>query len=127
VTDADGLASLEALRTVRTIVALDSPIQSSTWPIVPFNDLALVDDSPPEVTSTQTELMAILYTSGTTGSPKGCMLSHRYLMTIGLAYKERWLLGADDRIFSALPLFHAGGQLICLMSALVSGVSVAFE
>ena len=129
-TDDEGLASIKALGAlshVRSIVTLDSDIESVPGANVPFVDLATAGDPLPSVTCAPTDLMAILYTSGTTGSPKGCMLSHRYFMTVGSAYRERWGLTANDRIFTALPLFHAGGQLICLMTALMSGMSVAFE
>jgi crotonobetaine/carnitine-CoA ligase len=59
--------------------------------------------------------------------PKGCLLSHGYLSMAPQAYVELWRLTPDDRIMSAIQLFHAGGQLIALMNALASGASAAFE
>ncbi len=62
----------------------------------------------------------MLYTSGTTGRPKGCLLSHAGI--IASAYScARWLdLAPPDRRFSPLPLFHVGG-LTLLLAYLVSG------
>jgi long-chain acyl-CoA synthetase len=64
------------------------------------------------------ETAVILYTSGTTGKPKGAQLSHGNLVrNIQIACE---LLGLDERsvVFGALPLFHSFGQT-CVMNATV--------
>jgi malonyl-CoA/methylmalonyl-CoA synthetase len=63
------------------------------------------------------------YTSGTTGSPKGAVLSHANLLagseSVGLAW--RWT--AADRLVLALPLFHAHGLCVGLHGTLLAGAS----
>jgi fatty-acyl-CoA synthase len=61
----------------------------------------------------------ILYTSGTTAHPKGCMLSHRAIVLDAQGIAERFAIPADDRWWDPLPMFHAGALM------LMSGVFVA--
>ena len=51
----------------------------------------------------------ILYTSGSTARPKGCMLSHAAIVTQGRLLAGRYQMTARDRIWSPLPMFHVGG------------------
>ena len=67
------------------------------------------------------DLAAILYTSGTTGKPKGAMLSHRNLASNGLALREAWRFTAKDILLHALPIFHAHGLFVACHCALLSG------
>ena len=52
----------------------------------------------------------ILYTSGTTGSPKGAMLSHHGTLNNGLLMARRWGLQQTDRYSTPMPFFHAAGD-----------------
>lgn len=48
----------------------------------------------------------ILYTSGTTAHPKGCLLTHEAVVRVWTSVAERLRLNADDRVFDPLPMFH---------------------
>lgn len=50
----------------------------------------------------------ILYTSGTTSDPKGCMISHEALVRTGMAMAARYGMTGDDVFWSPLPMFHVG-------------------
>lgn len=64
----------------------------------------------------------ILYTSGTTGEPKGAELTHANLTrNCDIVATELLKLTADDVIFGGLPLFHAFGQTCTLNAAVASG------
>jgi len=69
----------------------------------------------PACMATQDDLLNIQYTSGTTGFPKGCMLTHRYWLTIGKVNARR-----DgrvyERILAATPFFYMDPQWLMLMS-----------
>ena len=52
----------------------------------------------------------VLYTSGTTGRPKGAMISHGAAATRGLRLAQWFRLGPDDGFIGWLPLFHCGGD-----------------
>ncbi len=66
----------------------------------------------------------IQYTSGTTGSPKGVMLTHRGLVNNGMAIGLKLGCTAEDRICSPVPLYHCFGSVIGSMVSLVSGATL---
>lgn len=72
------------------------------------------------------DIAAILYTSGTTGRPKGAMITHGNLSSNARALAEVWGLTATDRLLHALPVFHAHGLFAALDSMMVAGGSVIF-
>jgi fatty-acyl-CoA synthase len=53
----------------------------------------------------------ILYTSGTTANPKGCMISHEAIIRNSIALAERYELGEEDSFWSPLPMFHIAAIL----------------
>jgi malonyl-CoA/methylmalonyl-CoA synthetase len=64
------------------------------------------------------------YTSGTTGAPKGAVLSHANLLATSEAVRLAWRWSADDRLVLALPLFHMHGLGVGLHGTLLAGASV---
>ncbi|SDD67400.1 malonate--CoA ligase [Rhodospira trueperi] len=70
------------------------------------------------------DLAAMLYTSGTTGKPKGAMLTHRNLAANGLDLVETWHFSADDVLLHALPIFHAHGLFVAVHCVLLAGASM---
>jgi malonyl-CoA/methylmalonyl-CoA synthetase len=66
----------------------------------------------------------IVFTSGTTGRPKGAVLSHANLAAGARSLHEAWGIEADDRLVLALPLFHVHGLCAGLMTTLAAGASV---
>ncbi len=69
---------------------------------------------------------AILYTSGTTGRPKGAMITHENLVESARALGKVWAITSDDRLLHALPVFHAHGLLTAINTMLVAGGEVLF-
>src|SRR5438270_669982 len=63
----------------------------------------------------------LLYTSGTTGKPKGALLDHGNLLAQGRGVVEAWRWTAEDRLVLALPLFHVHGLAIALHGSLIAG------
>ncbi|MFB7266121.1 long-chain fatty acid--CoA ligase [Streptomyces nojiriensis] len=67
----------------------------------------------------------ILYTSGTTGAPKGAELTHRNLVSNTATTAETLLhAGPHDVLFGGLPLFHAFGQTCALNAAVAAGATL---
>ncbi len=69
------------------------------------------------------EPLLMLYTSGTTSAPKGCLLTHINVVGKGIAFAELFGLGDGDRIWNPLPMFHVGFAMP-LASALAVGATV---
>jgi long-chain acyl-CoA synthetase len=67
----------------------------------------------------------ILYTSGTTGKPKGAELTHANLTINADVSRQLFALGHEDVVLGALPLFHAFGQTCGLNSAVSAGAALA--
>lgn len=65
----------------------------------------------------------IVYTSGTTGFPKGAMHSQRSFVTGGEAFVQRVYLQDDDRLMIVLPLFHINAMFYSLAGTLAAGAS----
>ena len=70
------------------------------------------------------DLAVILYTSGTTGRPKGAMLTHGNIAANGIALRDHWAFTADDVLLHCLPLFHSHGLFVSLSCSLLSSSSV---
>lgn len=68
-------------------------------------------------------IAALLYTSGTTGFPKGALLSHRAMMMDARGAAERLGLGAGDRWTSIIPLFHCAGCIMNILGCLQKGAA----
>lgn len=73
------------------------------------------------------DLASIVYTSGTTGRPKGVMLSHRNMLSNAYSGMRSVALTPDDRLLSFLPLSHTLERTVGYYAALMSGSTVSFN
>ncbi|MBU8915145.1 long-chain-fatty-acid--CoA ligase [Bacillus sp. FJAT-29953] len=81
----------------------------------------------PDVDVYENDPLLIGYTSGTTGFPKGAVISHRKLMTNHLVFsKELGGINCTDKMLLIMPMFHANSTWFLQMVALTGGTSVAF-
>ncbi len=63
----------------------------------------------------------LIYTGGTTGRPKGVMLSHRAIIVNCSHVKEWGQVGVEDSILAVLPLFHGFGMSVCMNTPVAHG------
>ncbi|MBI1846582.1 MAG: AMP-binding protein [Candidatus Rokubacteria bacterium] len=70
------------------------------------------------------DLAVMCYTSGTTGAPKGTMLSHRNLLFTATNAARREGLGADDEVLAYLPMAWVGDHVFSYAQAIVTGFTV---
>ena len=73
------------------------------------------------------ENILIVYTSGTTGRPKGALLSQRALRSNAVMSHDAFDMNSDDIVLNILPLFHVGGLNIQPLPALILGASVVIH
>ena len=70
------------------------------------------------------DLAAVLYTSGTTGKPKGAMLTHDNQLANAAMGAELVPLGPDERVGMLLPLFHANAQVVTCVIPMMIGCEI---
>jgi len=75
----------------------------------------------------ETDAAAIMYTSGTTGPPKGAVLTHRGYTMNAQAFAQRTLLSRDDVLLCVLPLAHLNAQRSSLLPAALVGAHLILE
>ena len=116
---------LEILAEARASSALEHLEQ-----VICFGSLAWRQmlESPADVSTAaaQNDVFNIQYTSGTTGSPKGVLLTHRNLLNNGLLIARTLRYTEQDRICVPVPMAHCFGCVIGTMAALVSGAALHF-
>ncbi len=79
------------------------------------------------VARAESDLAAILYTSGTTGRSKGAMITHRNLASNAEVLHRYWGFGPGDILVHMLPLFHVHGLFVACHCALMNGTAVRFH
>lgn len=68
----------------------------------------------------------LLYTSGTTGRPKGAMLTQHNLASNALVLREAWGFSPQDHLLHVLPIFHAHGLFVACNTVLASGAAMTW-
>ena len=85
-----------------------------------------VDPSPGVAEVSDDDTAVILYTSGTTGKPKGAELTHANLMTnADVCMRTTSEIGPGDVVFGGLPLFHSFGQTVAMNASLKVGACLS--
>jgi crotonobetaine/carnitine-CoA ligase len=98
-------------------------------PTISWQDaLSAASDAPvADVTVRPSDLACFIYTAGTTGPSKGCMLSHNYIVSLADQIARAWQRRPDDVIFTPLPLFHFNAISVCVVGTLLVGGRAAIE
>jgi long-chain acyl-CoA synthetase len=120
VTDAAGAEKLAGreLPGLRHVIGIDGAGDVS------LDDLRGRGGEVPEHGREPDDLAAILYTSGTTGQPKGAMLTHRNYLVDCAVGAELLPLVEGERVGMMLPLFHANAQVVTFMVPIMIGAEV---
>jgi len=106
--------------------ALDRVItlEGETAGSVPFSRLLAFRPMTEAPAVSEEDMAAILYTSGTTGFPKGCCLTHRHYVLAGRMLWDVLRAIASDRYLCVVPLFHVSGQMGMVMATLAAGATL---
>ncbi len=112
-------AELSELTTVVVIGPEATPVPgatSETWA-----NVLRADDADPKLTVRPADLATFVYTGGTTGPSKGCMLSHNYHLALATQIGVCWGRTAADVVWTPLPLFHFNAIVTAVVGPLVYG------
>jgi malonyl-CoA/methylmalonyl-CoA synthetase len=82
--------------------------------------------APPTAATTGADGAVLLYSSGTTGRPKGALLSHGNLLANGSALVQAWGFHREDVLLHTLPVHHAHGLLVGLGCVFLAGARLRF-
>lgn len=118
--------NLTGIRAEAPGIEMEKIIGAEADPEQALADLLETDAEPPALTLDPTEaLAAILYTSGTTGFPKGAMLTHANLAANVQSVREAmtWRVG-EDRVLVVLPMFHAFAATVGMLTPLCHGCAM---
>ncbi len=87
-----------------------------------FEELVGMKQQPPAPPDMQQDDVAVLlYTSGTTGRPKGAMLTHRNIMWDAAACMKAIDVHTEEVFLTVLPLFHSFGATVCMVIPILAG------
>lgn len=89
-------------------------------------DVARAKEPLPAVAADPDDLLMVIFTSGTTGDPKGVMLSHRNVASNARALIDVFPFGPDERLLSVVPLSHMFGLTCDLLAPLAAGKTVVY-
>ena len=118
---------LDRLETVHTIVALE-PVEADHPRLMQLDDwLPRSGDGLAEEERERRSLATIVYTSGTTGRPKGVMLSHHNILWNIHSALQRYLITPEDRFLSFLPLSHTFERTVGYYLPMAAGASIAYN
>jgi long-chain acyl-CoA synthetase len=110
---------------LKKILCADKPARADAFSLEDFIELASGDTSAADLA--KDEGAAILYTSGTTGKPKGALLSHGNVISNIRATRHHTQMASDDRLICYLPLFHCFGQNFIMNAALDAGATLVLH
>ena len=123
----DDKATIEILNKFSDLISIGLPYQGVPACQHQFDEL--VDSHPPSEERPEHSsdtLMSIVYTSGTSGLPKGAMLTYGGFAWCASKIVEHIGLEADDRLFSYLPLAHITERVYVFGSSVLGGVPTGF-
>ena len=93
------------------------PLGTDAW-----NDMLARGADVPALDPSPEDVVNIQYTSGTTGSPKGVLLTHRNLVNNAYVVGRAMMTTAADRLCSPVPLYHCFGCVMSSLLAIVYGI-----
>lgn len=112
------------LKTVEKIFFNGPSAPEGTFPFSLLRDNP--EDRFPRVAASESDDAAIMYTSGTTGKPKGAMLHQRGIVLTAMLVSDFVQFRPEDRMMCCIPLFHITGLTCLMLPPIFSGVACVY-
>ena len=128
----DAVADIAAdLPHLRALVVTDGVAEAGRrfphWRIIGFDDLMADRSDHIQSAARDTDTAVVMFTSGTTGTSKGCLLSHRYAVRTAENMIEPFRLTKDDVAYTPYPLSHIGPAFYDILPTLMTGGRVVIR
>jgi len=124
----DQLSGLERLVVVAGDGDGDGNVPPPAWPAafetIVFENLLVDGETPLPAEPRYRDLMAVMYTSGTTGPSKGVMITHAHAYEYALSVIELLEMTGEDVYYAPLPLFHIAGQWAGVYACCIMGATI---
>lgn len=92
-----------------------------------YSDDTIIEKNVPDNKAALDTKALVIYTSGTSGNPKGCILTHRNMLADGEAIADWFQFNSNTKTLCLLPLFHNNGQIPTFLAPLWAGGSAIFS
>jgi malonyl-CoA/methylmalonyl-CoA synthetase len=106
-----------------SLVVTDEPAELP-YPNLLLSEMAQHDGPAPRMSPGEDTCASMLYTSGTTGRPKGARMSHRNILDSFSAFNQIWQITDRDVFLHVLPTYHAHGLLMATLCPLYAGAQI---
>ena len=117
---------LRRLVSFERLIALDAP-DDVTAALSYSKAITGVSPDPLPAQPQPEDIFCMLYTSGTTGRPKGVMIPHRQVVFDAISTILSWQLEATDRVQIFTPMYHAGGLTVFMTPLFAIGGSIVLH
>jgi long-chain acyl-CoA synthetase len=125
VTDSNGAATVAGRRGTPELAHLRHVISVDEGGDLALDSLGAYGAEVPRSSRGPDDLATLMYTSGTTGKPKGAMLTHANVLANAAMGAELLPLVAGERVGMLLPLFHVNAQVVTCVIPMMVGCEVA--
>jgi crotonobetaine/carnitine-CoA ligase len=110
------------LSELESVVVIGEPnAQITGKPVHAWESLLQAEDKELDVPLRPSDLGTFIYTGGTTGLSKGCMLSHAYHEVLSQQIGQCWRRTAEDVVWTPLPLFHYNALVTAVLGPVLFG------
>ena len=118
------IGDLPSVKTVLCRGAIDPGAHSPGVQIAPLNEFRGNDDAPLRDKPQPSDLACLIYTAGTTGPSKGCMLSYNFMCNLARLQLRAGPATENDITITPLPLFHMNAVCVGVLSNILVGARV---
>ncbi|MGE7091885.1 class I adenylate-forming enzyme family protein [Lysinibacillus sp. NPDC048646] len=117
----------EACASLALSITIAITPETFTEGLLSFRELRTNNIDEPGVTIAPLDDAEILYTSGTTGKPKGALFDHNTILNVNVAYNQIARLEEEDCYLLVAPIFHSAGMNLIFLTTMLTGGTLVVQ